>query len=177
MTYLEVQPHLTEIKNVVLSRRMPPWGAVKGFGDFRNDQGLTQEEIEVVSDWIDADAPKGNNPAVLPPIPKFSKPSTFVKPKGALEAQADFTLDRTFVLDGIFPDKVPAGKSIKIIALLPDSRVEPLLWLYEYRDGFQHAFLFRKPIELPAGTRISGIPNETRVLLLPGKKPSDKSRP
>jgi hypothetical protein len=59
MTYPEVQPRLTEIKNQVLNRRMPPWGAVKGFGDFRNEQALTQEEIEMISDWIDADAPRG----------------------------------------------------------------------------------------------------------------------
>ena len=37
------------IKNAVLSRRMPPWGAVKGFGEFRNDHGLTQEQVELVS--------------------------------------------------------------------------------------------------------------------------------
>ena len=32
MTYQDVQPRLVEIKEAVLSRRMPPWGAVKGFG-------------------------------------------------------------------------------------------------------------------------------------------------
>src|SRR3954471_7833990 len=36
MTYQDAQPRLTEIKESVLSRQMPPWGAVKGFGDFRN---------------------------------------------------------------------------------------------------------------------------------------------
>ena len=45
MTYQDVQPRLVEIKEAVLSRRMPPWGAVKGFGDFRNDQSLTQEQL------------------------------------------------------------------------------------------------------------------------------------
>ena len=24
---------------------MPPWGAMKGFGEFKHDNGLTQEEI------------------------------------------------------------------------------------------------------------------------------------
>ena len=27
---------------------MPPWGAVKGFGEFRNDQGLTAEQLELI---------------------------------------------------------------------------------------------------------------------------------
>src|SRR5262245_66220544 len=53
MTYAEAQPRATEIKTAVLSRRMPPWGAVKGFGDFRNDTGLTQEQIELVASWVE----------------------------------------------------------------------------------------------------------------------------
>ena len=43
MTYSDAQPHAIAIKEAVLSRRMPPWGAVKGFGNFRNDQGLMQD--------------------------------------------------------------------------------------------------------------------------------------
>ena len=41
MSYPEVRPWAVAIKEEALSRRMPPWGAVKGFGEFRNDQGLT----------------------------------------------------------------------------------------------------------------------------------------
>ena len=72
MTYPEVQPRAVAIRDAVLSRRMPPWGAVKGFGDFRNDQALTAEQIELITDWIQDDTPKGNNPRMLPPLPKFS---------------------------------------------------------------------------------------------------------
>ena len=44
LTFSDVQPRGTEIKDAVLSRRMPPWGAVKGFGRFRNDRSLSQEQ-------------------------------------------------------------------------------------------------------------------------------------
>ena len=47
MTYSDAQPRANEIKDAVLNRRMPPWGAVKGFGSFRNDQSLMQEQIEL----------------------------------------------------------------------------------------------------------------------------------
>src|SRR5262245_428640 len=40
MTYNEARPWAVAIKEEVLSRRMPPWGGVKGFGEFRNDQAL-----------------------------------------------------------------------------------------------------------------------------------------
>ena len=171
MTYPEVQPRLTEIKNQVLNRRMPPWGAVKGFGDFRNEQALTQEEIEMISEWIDADAPRGNNRSMLPAVPKFSKPAKFVKPKDALEVRGDLKLVRPFVLDGIYPESVPKGSTARITARFPDARVEPLLWLYEYDSRFPHPFLFKRALELPAGTLIHGIPPAAIIHFLPGKKP------
>ena len=66
MTYQDARPHAAAIKEAVLTRRMPPWGAVKGFGDFRDDQGLTQEQIELITDWVEGSTPRGNNPNMLP---------------------------------------------------------------------------------------------------------------
>ena len=53
------------------------------------------------------------------------------------------------------------------MAELPSGRVEPLLWLYEYRDEYGHPFLLRHPLDLPAGTRILGIPEDAEVALIP----------
>ena len=69
LTYPDVQPRANEIKDAVLSRRMPPWGAVKGFGSFRNDQSLSQEQIELVTRWVDGGIRRGNNPQMLPAVP------------------------------------------------------------------------------------------------------------
>ena len=38
---------------------MPPWGAVKGFGDFRNDQALTPEQLELIMSWSTGGSPEG----------------------------------------------------------------------------------------------------------------------
>ena len=46
ITYEEARPWVVAIREETLRRTMPPWGAVKGFGDFRNDQALTPEEID-----------------------------------------------------------------------------------------------------------------------------------
>ena len=176
MTYREVQPHLVAIKDQVLGRKMPPWGAVKGFGDFRNDQGLTQEEIELIGGWIDQDAPKGNNPNVLPPLPKFTRGVAFSTPKGSIDTTGDITLDRPFILDGLLPQKMGNASTARILAAFPDGHIEPLLWLYEYKDAIAHPFLYRNPIELPAGTSIRGVPRGGEVFLLPGRKPPVKGR-
>ena len=169
MEYREAQPHAARIKDAVLSRRMPPWGAVKGFGDFKNEQGLSLEEIDLIADWVDGDTPRGNNPNALPPVPKFKKPETFKLPKNAVAVSGPFQLKSPLKLDGIFPAKVPSGSSLKVVAVLPDGHVEPLVWLYEYQPGFAHPFLFRSPLRLPAGTTISGVSGEAQLYLLPGK--------
>src|SRR5215471_15755771 len=70
MTYAEARPWAAAIKEEVLERRMPPWGAVKGFGQFKNDQGLTQEQIELIAEWVEGGAPEGDD-KLLPKAPDF----------------------------------------------------------------------------------------------------------
>jgi hypothetical protein len=148
---------------------MPPWGAVKGFGDFRNDQGLTQKEVELINDWVDAGIRRGNNPNVLPEVPKFEDLSTFNIPADGVEVTGDVILSRPIKLDGLLPKKVPAGRSLQIVAELPNGTIEPLVWLYEYRDSYQHPFLFRQPVDLPLGTRVRGVPSDALITLIPRK--------
>jgi hypothetical protein len=167
MTFQEAQPYASAIKDSVLARRMPPWGAVKGFGSFRNDQGLTQEQISVVADWVEGGVTRGNNRNSLPPVPKFDAPATFVIPRQAIPVTGPLTLDRAVTLDGVYPERVPAGASMPVVAVRPGGDVEPLIWLYEYSEKTRHPFLFRKPIELPAGTVIRGVAADTKILLLP----------
>src|SRR5215467_4087882 len=71
MTYKEARPWAEAIKQQVLTRRMPPWNAVKGFGEFKDDHGLTQEDLEIIAEWVEGGGPEGN-PLHLPPVPNFS---------------------------------------------------------------------------------------------------------
>ena len=68
VTYADARPWAKAIKDEVLHRRMPPWGAVKGFGDFRDDPSLTQDEIMRIAEWVEGGAPEGD-PAYLPALP------------------------------------------------------------------------------------------------------------
>ena len=60
---------------------MPPWGAVKGFGDFRNDQALTPEQLELIVSWADGGVPEGEEKD-LPPPPKFDESTPAAPRKG-----------------------------------------------------------------------------------------------
>jgi len=164
--YTDVQPRAVAIRDAVLSRRMPPWGAVKGFGDFRNDQALTPEQIELITEWVQDDTPRGNNPRMLPPMPTFApaaRPAAV--PAGAVRVRGPMRLTQPFTLDGLLPER--ASEHVQVVAELPDRRVVPLIWLYQYEQRYGHAFLLRKPLELPAGTTIRGVTPPDLILLLP----------
>jgi len=179
MEYQETFPWRTAIKEEILERRMPPWGAVKGFGDFRNDQALTPEQLELVTSWSQGGSPEGEAKD-LPPKDKLEEmmkesvwygnvSHTDHRP-GEIVANGDLKLTKRFLLDGLFPRTVPENASFQIIAELPDGRVEPLLWLDTYNPKFAHPFLLRTPIDLPAGTLITGIPSGAAIALLPAPK-------
>jgi mono/diheme cytochrome c family protein len=166
ITYQDVQPRLVEIKTAVLNRRMPPWGAIKGFGEFKDDQALTQEQIELIVDWIQNDAPRGNNRRAMPAAPSFPSSLPPGPPAAVKTIRGVMTLDRPLVLDGLLPEQVASNQSIRITAALPDGSIEPLIWLHQYDPRYIHPFLFRKPLRLPAGTVIRGVPNDAAVGLL-----------
>jgi hypothetical protein len=166
MTYAEARPWAVAIKEEVLRRRMPPWGAIKGFGEFRNDQALTPEEMERLVSWTDGGVPEGEAKD-LPPPPKSLQPEKFRHRKGELIAGADFMLGRAFTIDGLWPQSIPEKGSFQITAEYPDGAIEPLLWLQDYKMQFGHPFLFRTPRALPARTVIRGIPPGAKIALLP----------
>ena len=72
VTYQEVRPWARAIKNRVIAREMPPWHVDKNIGiqAFKDDPSLSDEEIAMVSAWVDNGAPLGD-PADMPPPVDF----------------------------------------------------------------------------------------------------------
>jgi len=169
LTYNEARPWAVAIKEETLRRRMPPWGAVKGFGDFRNDQGLSSEELELIVSWVDGGVPEGNEKDI--PAPPKLAPEKHAHRRGEFIVEGETKLPRAFSLDGLWPVEAPEKATIKVMAQLPDGSIVPLLWLKEYKASFGHPFLLRNPPDLPAGTIIRGVPKGMKIALLPSAGP------
>jgi hypothetical protein len=165
MTYSAARPWAVAIKEEVLERRMPPWGAVKGFGDFRNDHALTPEQLELIISWVGGGVPEGEAKD-LAPDPKFDQQPE-VSTHGSIAVTGELQLRKDFLLDGIMPKAVPEDAAFQITAEMPDGSIEPLLWFEHYSAKFAHPFLYRSPMELPPGTKIHGVPAGSTVLLIP----------
>lgn len=170
-TYEDARPWAKAIKEQTLNRAMPPWGAIKGFGAFKNDAGLTQTELALIADWVEGGAPLGD-PAFLPkPVP----PPAAVTPRfqQAIPITADLKLRRAVHLIGIRPSA--SIDSLQLSAHLPGGRIEPLLWLYHYDARFAHDFYLATPLTLPAGTIVEGVRNAAQTVTLlvnPGSSPA-----
>jgi hypothetical protein len=165
-TYEKARPWAEAIKEEVLERRMPPWGAVKGFGSFLNDSGLTQEEIEIISGWAEGGAPMGDV-NLLPDKSALSHPQQVVpKTGGSLLVQGNLTLNRDVIVGAVRPEKLPEGASMRLIADRPDGGIEPLIWLYQYSSRFKETYYLQTPLHFPAGTKILMQPAVGGVSLL-----------
>jgi hypothetical protein len=114
MTYQAARPWAKAMKEEVLERRMPPFAAVKGFGEVRDEGALTQEELHLIADWVEGGAPEGDDPKLLPKIPDFSAAapsvaakaggsSALAKPAPQLIADGTLTLKEPVTLIGASP--------------------------------------------------------------------------
>lgn len=75
MTYTDARTRSSLIEFMTETRQMPPWKAVDGCGEFRDERRLSDAEIETIGKWVEAGAPEGD-PAQLPPPREF--PSDWV---------------------------------------------------------------------------------------------------
>src|SRR6266496_2451343 len=58
------------IATVTKSRYMPPWHAAHGYGEFKEERRLSDDQIAAISQWVAEAMPQGD-PAKLPSLPVF----------------------------------------------------------------------------------------------------------
>ena len=141
-TYTEARPWARAIREEILERKMPPWGAVAGYGHFSNDISLNARETEIILSWTDGGAPSGvlkvdesTAPVYVPPAPAWDlgTPDTIL-PIGTgqvIDASAPFEIKR-FVVDTGFD----APKRVRALALKQgDRRVVRHAAFYDNASG------------------------------------------
>ena len=172
-TYDDARPWAKAIRDQVVARTMPPWGAVKGVGSFRDDPSLTEVEIQMFVAWVEGGAPKGDDDSIAPGAASIkveeSKPR---KLKSAFPAKTEavageLRLDHAILVQGIRPESLGDSQSMLVDAWFPDGRVEHLIWLRNYRQKWTRDYLFRTPLKLPPGTTVHvRAPSPAKALLL-----------
>src|SRR5258708_264013 len=122
--YEQVSAFATEIKRVTQARIMPPWSAVPGHGEFRNERRLNEEEIATLAKWVDAGAPLGDKKD-LPTAVKYTDEWAFGKPDLVYTPDAEYELSgngvdeyRCFVI----PSGLVETRYIQALEVRPGNR-------------------------------------------------------
>jgi hypothetical protein len=70
MTYEDAVPVAGSIRLMTQTRQMPPWRAADGCGELAGARVLSQHDIDLIAQWVDAGAPRGKE-SDLPPVKTF----------------------------------------------------------------------------------------------------------
>jgi mono/diheme cytochrome c family protein len=168
-SYAEVRPWAKAIEEEVLQRRMPPWGAVRGFGEFRNDPTLSMSQLQHVAEWAEGGAPEGDPVAMEAIESAVSAPTTGSRApaKGAsFSVAGEAKLTRALEADGFEITQAASGASLRVTAQLPSGEIIPLVWLDRFNPVHRWQFLLRERLRLPRGTLIKGLPRAARMTFL-----------
>ncbi|MCU1326140.1 MAG: hypothetical protein JWN34_1510 [Bryobacterales bacterium] len=153
-TYAEARPWAKAIRDEVLGRRMPPWGPVKGVGEFHDDASLSLPEIDMFVAWVEGGAPEGD-PALLPShVPGAATTPVALSTRRVVDVATSLTLSSPLTVQGLRPAGLQDRQSLEAWATKPDGSVERLIWLRDVRTMALRDYRFRTPVRLPRGTSV-----------------------
>jgi mono/diheme cytochrome c family protein len=167
VSYDEARPWARSIKQRVVARTMPPWGADPAHGVFKNDPRLSDADIETIAKWVDGGAPKGDDKD-LPAVPQFVDGWTIGQPDAVFAMEEEFTIPATGAVPYTY-FRVPTGltedKWIQAIEIKPGARAQ-----------VHHVIAFTQPAGTPlkpggelGPTNIGGVtPNKPGLVFEPG---------
>ena len=114
--YKKVRGMSEMMREVILARRMPPWGADAQFGKFADDRSLTVAEAQTLLRWIEQGSPRGEGDDPLPGAVKpaedwaLGKPDYIIRLARPEQIPATGLLDlRHFILNAPFTNDVWIG--------------------------------------------------------------------
>lgn len=165
LKYEEARPWAKAIQEEVLRRRMPPWNAVKGFGDFQHDLGLSEEEIHLLADWVEGGAPEGDV-NLLPVAPKRAGLAPGRVAGIRVPLVGSLSLQQAMELIGVEMGSMREGLSFKLVAEQKNGRRIPLVWIEGFSPEATKVYQFAEPLRLPAGTQVRAYPPEGVVVNL-----------
>ncbi|MEM6899515.1 MAG: redoxin domain-containing protein [Pseudomonadota bacterium] len=114
------------IREVIRTRRMPPWSADPEIGTFHTARELTTEQRQTLVRWVEAGAPRGDGPDLLAELETSAPEWPLGEPDLIVTAPA-FDVPATGIIDYQFPtapNPLNEDRWVRAITVLPgDSTV------------------------------------------------------
>ena len=133
VTYEQAYAARWQIRQDALDRHMAPWAGVPGFGDFANDNGLTQREIDFLASWAESFGPRNNGEV-------YAVAAAAPSARRAVQAHVDFdrwALGKPDLLLALAPNTVKPQDVDAIKRVVIDPKLTAQRWLrgLEYQPG------------------------------------------
>ena len=125
LTYAAVRQRASLVASVTKARTMPPWKGEPGYGEFVEQQRLTDAEVERIQRWAEDGAPEGN-PQDLPAAPKWTEGWQLGKPDLIVTLPQPYTLraDGTDDFRAFFiPIPIKTARFVRGLEFRPTNRV------------------------------------------------------
>jgi hypothetical protein len=124
LTYEDARPWARAIKQKVVARQMPPWGADPSVARYSNDVSLKQQEIDTIAAWVDGGSPEGDR-RELPAAPAFAEGWSIGKPDYIFRMQKPFTVPADGTVPYLYvsiPTNLKQDIWIRAVELKPTDR-------------------------------------------------------
>jgi Flp pilus assembly protein TadD/mono/diheme cytochrome c family protein len=123
LTYEDVKKHASRVAAVTRHRTMPPWLPEHGYGDFAGERRLTDQQIQVIANWVNAREPEGMADTKSPPA--FNGDWQLGKPDLVLEARSSFELPASgpeVYWNFIFTPNLTSRKWVRAVEIRPSAQ-------------------------------------------------------
>jgi hypothetical protein len=123
-TYKEVRPWAKAIREVVQTKKMPPWFADPAYGHFSNDRSMSDQEVKTFVNWVDEGAEEGS-PQDAPTARDWPsgwgipKPEMVVSMPSAFEVPASGKVDYQYI---VVPTGLKEDKWVQMVEARPSAR-------------------------------------------------------
>lgn len=185
MTYEQTYVARWKIRQSALDRHMPPWAAVAGYGEFANDNALTQREIDFLVSWAESYGPRNNG--------EVFRGTTVHAPAKPIQARTDFeewALGKPDVLllvpaNRVVDPKLRADRWLRGLEYKPADRRSVRAVSFRIQETGQwigtwtpwHGFVSFPQglaLRLPAGSHLVADAEQGSVALYYAEKPSPR---
>ena len=167
-SFEDARPWLRSIKQRVMARTMPPWGADMPHGVLRNDPRLTDQEVQTIVSWIDGGAPKGEM-ADMPKMPALADGWTIGKPDAVYSMTEDYRIPASGTIEYLYlriPVNLPEDRWYTAVEIKPSARAH-VHHIIAYTEP--HSDAPTRPGNTFGPTNITGVsPNKPGLVFDPG---------
>jgi hypothetical protein len=169
-SYKKVKGWSDTMREMLLTKRMPPWHADPHYGVFREDRSLTTEELKTLVSWIDAGAPAGQGADPLNDLPVTASEWTLGKPDYVVALSEPMQVPATGVVDyitNIVDSPILENAWLRAAVIRPDNRkvLHHVIVYLEYPPGPGREQLGEEMASVGPGAKMAAYPEGTGKFL------------